>query len=207
VFGKVTLAFLSAIALMTVFAQYSDAQEKGADQVSMPPKTKLGAFVGTVGKVTVFDEETCSAPLRMESNKSNGQIDCRAVVAYTPGHESSRLKGIRLDVSWDDRTKQSKSIFLDDEEIDGFINGLKYVLDAEERLKDERPEHYDVRYTSKDNFVVGFIKYKNVAKDEQNFYIHPEMGSYGIVAFYPTATHLKAFIQIISDSRANLAKR
>lgn len=131
------------------------------------PQTKIESFIAKKGSLIVKDY--------YELNEVEN-IKFAALVAYGPG-ETVKHKGIRIGIPLDGFKKNSRTVFLDMDEVEELIKAIKYfeslVADWE---KSQKKNYTEAIYTTRD--YINFGVYKNGTSFIKSLfgrtYINPE---------------------------------
>ena len=116
-------------------------------------ETKLGAFLATKGRMLLKDFYALGQV---------GTVTFDAVVISEPGRETSKIRGLRVEISETGRFAKSHTSFLDAEEAESLLVALAYMqkLGAEWLAAGGRVPYSEVSFTTKGDFEIGFY-YKN----------------------------------------------
>lgn len=179
------LILLLLLPLFITFGSPGHTQE----EKSKEPATKLEAFLKKKGLLIVKD---------LYKLGSVGGVTINALVAYQPGQESQRLRGITIEVSeyLGERRWRSNTSFLDFEETQGLSKAIDYMIDLSEKWKDIDKEHTEVIFFTKGDFQIGF--YQEGTKQKV-------LASSGYIAQTLSIKHLTS-IKAFVDNGAELLK-
>lgn len=138
---KQTLTLLLLITICTVAQESSQIQQPGT------PKTELEKFFSKSGEL-IIKEFGMSHEL---SGSSTTKIAFQIINVYSPGRESSGIKGIRVTVS---SPKKESSSFLDIDELESLKSALEYIWREREKLISMQ-NYIEVIFKTKDEFKFG----------------------------------------------------
>jgi hypothetical protein len=129
----------------TILIGAAHAQQPAADE----SKTRVGAFLASKGKMLVKDFYALG--------KVN-TVTFDAVVVSEPGHEDSKIRGLRIDVSESgSRLERSHTSFLDVEEGESLVSALAYMEKlAADWATASREPYTEVTFDTKGEFRIGF---------------------------------------------------
>jgi len=146
--------------VILIFLVNSSFSQTNQELKQKEPVTKIGAFLAKKGKLIVKD----FYKLGTLKGKYGAIIELSALIIYEPGHESERMRGLKIEITESGRYEKSNSSFLDVEEVDAFVKSISYLSDASITWKKENKEYSEVIFSTKDDFSFGFYQKEN----EQN---------------------------------------
>jgi hypothetical protein len=128
------------------------------------PSTRLEAFIGTRGEMVVKDFYELGA-----FTGQIGSMKIDALVAYQPGQEQQRVRGLRIAVTSGGRIENTETAFLDIEEVESLSSALAYMADAEQNKKGNTsltivgsvvgaPPYTEFEFSTKDDLRIGFYR-------------------------------------------------
>lgn len=174
-------------------------------QEATPERSKLERFSGSRGNVIVRENYTVQKVGQIDYSGSAGvnkaAITFVAVVALTPGKESSRFRGVRMLAEWkEDLTRERSSrATLDLDEIDAAIAAIDYIKKVRGEWENKKFEDNTIEYTSTENLLIGLYK-----GNSMNYYM--KVGSNAAV-FYPKDESLQQIQKALSDAKALLQSK
>lgn len=144
--------FLTLLLVVTIC---TIAQESSQIQQPSTPKTELEKFFSKSGALIVKEFGISRELLGNSMTKIAFQI----INVYSPGRESSGLKGIRVTVS---SPKKESSSFLDVDELESLKRALEYILKEKEKLTSMQ-NYIEIIFKTKDEFKFGaYVKDKEL---------------------------------------------
>lgn len=160
-----TLFFLF-LTLSLVGCSKETSQTSEVGTANQPRLKKLLSSTDSLVIKHFFPPSSLNDPIKREFVTA-GYCQLGPVIAFEPGKENERLKGIRVEVSstFVRQNEFSKpdvsSSFLDLDEVKDLDNALSYMAQTEETWKNQRPaDDIEVTFTSKDDFTVAMLPQK-----------------------------------------------
>jgi hypothetical protein len=184
--ASATCLFIAATAL----AHSQDTS--GNSTASQPPKTKLEAFTGTTGIISI------KGYTEIGTIKSGGTVEVTAM-AVRNAKTGQQQTGILIEVTSLDRTTYSLPArsFLDYDEIQGLLDGIDYLSKLPEDVTDY--PFFEARYSTKGDFSVVVFNYdSNLRK------VAIKSGTIGNQTAYLTLDDLSRFESLITQARLTL---
>lgn len=174
---------------LLVFSSFAFAQTSAPTPTA--PTTTLESFLSQTGILTIRESlGKTSVPVLY-----GGSLSLEAIKLYTPGLESSALKGIRIGVNDGEKYSTMRYNFVELPEVDGMTQAVEYMSVQAPKLNPTLlPE---MRFSSKSEITVGIFysdyskKFIGFAKVD-NESVNMELSS------------LSALRQVLLDLKSNL---
>ena len=115
-------------------------------------KTKVEDFLKTQGRIIVKIVHDIST-----LNASYGAtIDLTTVRIFRPLHVDESSDGIRVEIKKDEDSDSSESAFLDLDEVDDLVDGLRYMAKIAAQSHGYKGDYTEVVFSTKGDLKVGF---------------------------------------------------
>lgn len=149
--NHLSIIFLSLFLIATSGSLGHTQEEKPKE-----PTTKLETFLAKKGMLIVkeFNE------LGKVGVGGTGKISVNALVAYRPGEESQRVRGLIIEVTEPTTSvyARSNTSFVDPDEIEDLSKAIAYMVDLSEKWKNIDKEYSEVIFFTKGDFRIGFYQ-------------------------------------------------
>jgi hypothetical protein len=128
-------------------------------------------------------------------------LNFNALVATNPLQDKVKVKGLRLEVSKQEKyTENSKIVFLDMEEIEALTKAIDYLSSKLTEYAKEERSYTEIEYTSNDGLQIGFAQ----EKLKQTLYL--QIGKVSPIMMLPRDIYDLVLIRKSLDSASTLLK-
>lgn len=141
------------ILFLIAFNNFASAQVSN-ESLSSQTYTKIGNALSAKNKIFIRDVYSMGTL----KSKAGGSLIINVIVAYEPGKEAERLRGLNIILTSGNNTNKSNSVYLDYEEVDNFVRSIVYFLQVSAIWKFSTKDSSEVSFTTKDNLRVGFLQ-------------------------------------------------
>jgi hypothetical protein len=148
---KKTLTTVSFLILFIASISWTQTKQP---QETKQPATKLEAFLAEKGELIVKDFYN----LGQINGKYGSQIKLDAMVIYKPGEETSKVRGLRIEITEGGEYAQSNTSFLDLEEMDELSKAISYMVDLMTKWQNVNKQYTEVIFSTKGDFQIGFYQ-------------------------------------------------
>jgi len=140
------VVFIAGVLLLALYIN-AFAQDTQLQEEQKTPQTKIESFITEKGSLVVKDYYELG---------DVDNVDFVALVAYYPGKENEKVKGIQVGVESNNR---SRTAFLDLEEVEELARVLVFMDNlAQDWVKLKKLNYAESIYSTKDYFRVGFYR-------------------------------------------------
>lgn len=154
------------------------------------PKTKLEAFTGTTGVVSI------KAYTKIGEVKGTGSVEVRAM-SFRSAKTGQEQSGIAIEVKGGRAYSSPAISFIDYDEIQGLLDGIDYIS----KTQNDVTEHafFEARYSTKGDFAV--VVFNNESGQRR---VSIESGTYGSHSVYFGLENLAEFKSLLVRARSVL---
>ena len=85
----------------------------------------------------------------------DSKVKIDAIVAYVPGKEDLKIKGLRIEVT---DSRRSQTSLIDIDEAESLSKALQYMIDLAKRWKKTGRRYTEVIFSTKGGFKIGFYQ-------------------------------------------------
>jgi hypothetical protein len=129
------------------------------------PRTKVRALLEKKDAVIVREY---SAPISLDTRNNTG-VDIAAFAFQAEGDATSKLKGLRLKIRYDNKGLRERVAYLDMEEANAFSKALGSLSNLSMKwLEAKRKGNAESEFVTQDGFAVGF--YVDANGDHQGYF-------------------------------------